>query len=89
MGKRMNFQVDGVVVCEVDVEPMVLRASIDGKPIGKVAAVLGASNRPTGVWMYELHSDDKTKNAGDNWNAGRTYQAAMVLMLKRAKIIKK
>jgi len=86
---KLGFQIEGKVICDVEVDHggWTLRASKDGKPIGKVAVVLGASNRPTGRWSYELHSEDKTKKAPDNWNAGADYKTAMIAMLKRAKVI--
>jgi hypothetical protein len=88
MANKSNFQIgNDTYTLELEYNGQIMRVSKDGQPIGKVAAVLGASNRPTGNWSYELHSDDKTKKAPGEWYAGRTWQAAMMKMLKRAKLI--
>jgi hypothetical protein len=88
MGKASNFQIGSeTYTLELDHGGLTMRVSKDGQPIGKVAAVLGASNRPTGQWSYELHSDDKTKKAPGQWYAGLTWQIAMGKMLKQAGLI--
>lgn len=88
MGKASNFQIGSdTYTLELEYNGQIMIVSKDGQPIGKVAAVLGASNRPTGNWSYELHSDDKTKKAPGEWYAGRTWQIAMGKMLKRANLI--
>jgi hypothetical protein len=88
MGKASNFQIGSeTYTLELDHGGLTMRVSKDGQPIGNAFAILGGSNRPTGQWGYELHIDDKTKKAPGEWYAGRTWQAAMEKMLKRAGLI--
>jgi hypothetical protein len=88
MGNKSDFKIgEDTYTLELEYNGQMMRVSKDGQPIGKVAAVLGASNRPTGQWSYELHSDDKTKKAPGQWYAGLTWQIAMGKMLKRAGLI--